>query len=233
MAYNPNDFMDPKKFKDYSSKQYKDRTKSKKQVPNKTKKDDDDKRNSKMAIYVILAVIIIILLLLLRSCACSNGDLQNEINPTGDGTGSVPTDVTTTPSGGIIWDDGAQDMEYTTRDPEQIQEELNKKLEASMMTISMSSYVVYEDGTSQGLINFINVVENNYPQRVEFIRNDTGECIYKSGAVAVGQGIQYNTLDVDLDAGTYECTVYFYALDPNTGDTVGSAGAVIDILVKN
>ena len=40
-------------------------------------------------------------------------------------------------------------------------------------------------------------------------------------------------LDVVLPAGTYECTAYFHNLDPETGDIIGTAGAIINITIKN
>ena len=40
-------------------------------------------------------------------------------------------------------------------------------------------------------------------------------------------------LDVDLPAGTYECTAYFHNLDPDSGAIIGTAGAIITITVKN
>ena len=40
-------------------------------------------------------------------------------------------------------------------------------------------------------------------------------------------------LDVELEAGTYECTAMFHSLDPDTGTVLGSAGANITITVQN
>ena len=80
----------------------------------------------------------------------------------------------------------------------------------------------------------VNESINNYPQKVQIIRNDTGEQIYESGAIiAVGSKIERAKLDVDLPAGTYECTAYFHNLDPETGDIIGTAGAIITITIKN
>ena len=55
----------------------------------------------------------------------------------------------------------------------------------------------------------VNEAINNYPQQVEFIRNDTGEQIYQSPKrspwAAKSNALP---LDVELPAGTYECTAY-------------------------
>ena len=74
---------------------------------------------------------------------------------------------------------------------------------------------------------------NNYPQQVEFIRNDTGEHIYQSKAIPVGSKIERAALDVELPAGTYECTAMFHNLDPVSGEIIGTAGAIITITIKN
>ena len=79
----------------------------------------------------------------------------------------------------------------------------------------------------------VNETVNNYPQMVQIIRNDTGEQIYQSKAIPIGSKIERAKLDVDLPAGTYECTAYFHNLDPDSGAIIGTAGAIITITVKN
>lgn len=44
----------------------------------------------------------------------------------------------------------------------------------------------------------VNESINNYPQKVQIVRNDTGEQIYESGAIAVGSKIERAKLDVVL-----------------------------------
>ena len=64
-------------------------------------------------------------------------------------------------------------------------------------------------------------------------RNDTGEKIYESKAIAVGSKIERAKLDVGLPAGEYECTAYFSNLDPDSGAILGVAGAIIHITIQN
>ncbi len=45
--------------------------------------------------------------------------------------------------------------------------------------------------------------------------------------------IERAKLDVELPAGTYECTAMFHNLDPETGNVIGTAGAIITITIKN
>ena len=79
----------------------------------------------------------------------------------------------------------------------------------------------------------VNETINHYPQKVEFIRNDTNEVIYSSNAIPVGSKIERAVLDVELEAGEYECTALFHNLDPETGSILGTAGAVITITIQN
>ena len=100
-----------------------------------------------------------------------------------------------------------------------------------MMNISMATNPVFETGTAAGELLIYNSPINNYPQVVEIYRNDTGELIYTSSGIPVGSRIDTDTLDVDLPAGDYDCTAYFNAVDPETSQMVGRAGANITIKV--
>lgn len=134
---------------------------------------------------------------------------------------------------GIVYDDSAIEGGWDNLSPEEIAEKLNEKVAEGMINISMNTAPYFENGTAEGNVMIVNEAINNYPQQVEFIRNDTGEQIYESGAIAVGSKIERAKLDVVLPAGTYECTAYFHNLDPETGDIIGTAGAIITITIKN
>ena len=157
------------------------------------------------AIVVVLAIII---LLLLRSCG-------------------EPVDE----PGGIEFDTSATEGGWDEADLDAIRDSLNEKVEEGMINISMNTSPVFSDGESAGSLMIVNEDINRYPISVEITRNDNGEVIYTSKAVPVGSKIESDTLDVDLDAGTYECTAMFFNLDPDTGDKLGSAGVVIELTV--
>ena len=156
----------------------------------------------------IVVVIAIIILLLLRS---SGGPI--------DGPGGLELDPSATEGG---WDEADLDA---------IRDSLNEKVEEGMINISMNTSPVFSDGESEGSLMIVNEDINRYPISVEITRNDNGEVIYTSKAVPVGSKIEADTLDVDLPAGTYECTAMFFNLDPDTGDKLGSAGVVIELTV--
>ena len=137
------------------------------------------------------------------------------------------------PKSGIVYDSAAVEGGWDNLSPEEIAEKLNEKVAEGMINISMNTAPYFEDGTADGNLMIVNESINNYPQKVQIIRNDTGEQIYESGAIAVGSKIERAKLDSALPAGTYECTAYFHNLNPETGEIIGTAGAIINITIKN
>ena len=102
----------------------------------------------------------------------------------------------------------------TTFRRRKLQKKLNEKVAEGMINISMNTAPYFEDSTAEGNLMIVNESINNYPQKVQIVRNDTGEQIYESGAIAVGSKIEHAKLDAALPAGTYECTAYFHNLTP-------------------
>lgn len=175
------------------------------------------KNNLLWKIITLILIIIIILLLLLRGCS----------------SGSVPIVGDGTPSTGIEYDEGATEGDLEHASKEEIQEALNEKVAQSEINISMNPTPIFANGTSEGNLLIVNSEVNNYPQRVTIIRTDTNEQIYQTKAIPVGSKIETDKLDVDLDAGTYDCVAYFENLDAETGDVLGKAGANITITIQN
>ena len=134
---------------------------------------------------------------------------------------------------GIVYDSSAVEGGWDNLSPEEIAEKLNEKVAEGMINISMNTAPYFEDGKAEGNVMIVNESINNYPQKVQIVRNDTGEQIYESGAIAVGSKIEHAKLNTTLPAGTYECTAYFHNLNPETGEIIGTAGAIINIPIKN
>ena len=174
----------------------------------KTKKDAGPGKAIAIASAVAAVVIVIVILLLLRSCGAPVDDHS-----------------------GIEFDPSATEGGWDEADTNEIIAGLNEKVEEGMINISMNTSPVFADGTSEGSLMIVNEEVNNYPQVVEISRDDTGELIYKSGAIPVGSKIESAKLSVDLDPGTYKCTALFYNVDPDTGDYLGCAGAVVTVTV--
>ena len=134
---------------------------------------------------------------------------------------------------GIVYDSSAVEGGWDNLSPEEIAEKLNEKVAEGMINISMNTAPYFEDGKAEGNVMIVNESINNYPQQVEFIRNDTGEQVYQSNAIPVGSKIERAALDVELPAGTYECTAMFHNLDPVSGEVIGTAGAIITITIQH
>ena len=134
---------------------------------------------------------------------------------------------------GIVYDSSAVEGGWDNLSPEEIAEKLNEKVAEGMINISMNTAPCFENGKAEGNVMIVNESINNYPQQVEFIRNDTQEVIYQSKAIPVGSKIERAALDVELPAGTYECTAMFHNLDPVSGEIIGTAGAIINLTIKN
>ncbi len=116
---------------------------------------------------------------------------------------------------------------------EEIQAELDRVVQEGMMSISISSVVEFENGTSEGEWKIENSPANHYLMQVEVAISDTGEVIYTSEILEPNYHIQYAALDVDLPAGSYPCTATFFALDPDTEQLVGQTAARVTVIVDN
>ncbi len=177
-----------------------------------------DTKNSNKAIAIVIGVLLIIAILLAAFRGCESD--KTIIDNPGDTTGP-----------GIVYDDSAVEGGWDEADTDKIIASLNEKVEEGMINISMNTSPNFREGTAEGNLMIVNEGINRYPQVVEISRNDTGEMIYKSGAIPVGSKIEHAKLSVDLPAGTYDCTAMFYNVDPDTGSYLGCAGAIINITV--
>ena len=134
-------------------------------------------------------------------------------------------------TGLLVYDRNAVEGGWEDVDTVKILADLNEKVEAGMINISMNTAPIFDNGKSQGNLMIVNESVNRYPQVVEITRNDNDEIIYTSGAIPVGSKIEAAKLDVDLPAGIYECTAMFYNVDPGNGTRLGCAGASIKVIV--
>ena len=137
------------------------------------------------------------------------------------------------PDNGFVMDDNAVEGGWNKVDEDKVRENLNASVEEGYINISMNTTPVFENGQSEGNLMIVNESINKYPQKVIITRNDNGDVIYESKGIPVGSKIEKAMLSESLPAGTYECTAMFHNMNPDTGESLGCAGAIIQITVKN
>ena len=180
--------------------------------------NENTRRDTKSWTTILITIIILALLITMTGILVSRRANKQDELPASEN--------------GLVFDESAVEGGWEQLSQEEIEDRLNNQLEEGMINISMNTSPYFENGTSKGNLMIVNETINRYSQKVQIIRNDTDEVIYTSGAIAVGSKIEAAALDVDLDAGTYECTALFHNLD-NSGNIIGSAGAIITITIKN
>ena len=180
---------------------------------------------------IILCVVIIILLLLMHfGYALFNGGwLNDKLKLIKEQVGLIAlVDVPNTPDDVPGRDPGAVPIP----DDDTVSQ-LNDKLDKGKMCVNMRSRITFDNGYGSGCFYIVNDEANNYPQFVTLILNSNNTQIYQSGLVDVGKCIVYDTLDLALEKGTYECTAIFKQVDPETNKVCGKAAAEVSITVKN
>lgn len=132
-----------------------------------------------------------------------------------------------------FFDSSAQEGQAPYKSQEEIMAELNRVVEEGMLSISIASYIEFQDGTSPGTAYIENVPSNRYVLRVTITLDSNGEVVYQSGGIRPDSYIESITLSEDLPAGTYPATATFVAYDPDTLEEVGQAAAKITLSVQN
>ena len=177
----------------------------------------DDQRKQRKLIPVILAIIIIIILIsLIRSCGTSAKQAPRN-------------DVLLEMTEGNL-------NEAVHKTPEEIQDELQKKVEEGTMNISMNLNPSFSGASEAGNLLIVNDKINRHAQIVEIYlkgesRRNNDTPIYYSGVIPVGGEIAYDTLDYELSAGKHECVAYFYSVDSD-GRILGIAAAEVNIHIQ-
>ncbi len=176
---------------------------------NRNKEKEEKKSVEKILKFICVLLIVIIIILLLRSCCPCNRPSDDPV------PSSKPTFSTEV-------DPNSLEGKPLSSEQQKIQEELNQKVQESMMNMSMNPNPVFQDGQSKGNLLIYNDANiNKTPQVVEIYRNDTNELIYKSGAIPVGSRIDESKLLVDLEKGDYPCYAVFNAINSKTGELKG------------
>lgn len=116
-----------------------------------------------------------------------------------------------------------------------IQAELNETATDKTFAVNYNYKPVFEDGAAEGPILFENSAYNaGKLLRLEVYLgpDDAGRLIYQTGLLRSGTFVNEDALDVDLAAGTYDCTAYIYAYRESDESLIGkvSGSMVVTVL---
>lgn len=118
---------------------------------------------------------------------------------------------------------------------EQVRDMLQKQLDESMVSFSINSNPVFEDGNSEGEL-MLEAPANNF-NNVEFVirLDETGEIVYESGILHPNQYILKDKLQAKrtLKKGAYPCTADIRMYDKKTNKMKGMVQAALTITIKN
>lgn len=182
------------------------------QQPQQSEQPEQKKKSKKKYLLLLLLLLLIPTIWLFKGAFIGDVDLP-----------SFP---------GINWDKNQSLGDLTGKSKEEILAALNEKVREGMINISMNTNPIFETGTSLGTLMITNSASNRYPQLIEIFTKDDNTLVY-SGAVDIGNKVEKSKLLVDLPKGEYECVAYFSAINPDTGEKLGTAGANIKITVLN
>lgn len=184
------------------------------ELQQKTPDGQKDNKRSKRVVRVCLLIAIILLILLLLRC-CGNHEKTD-----GDSFHSNTVEIRQ----GSIDDEALVGMT-----DEEIVAELNRKVEESMITMTINPEPAFREGSGNLLI--YNDESNHGPVVVEIQRNDTKELIYTSPVIPLGKRVNNASLDVELPVGDYPCTAYFHYVDA-AGEILGTGGVSITVHIE-
>ena len=136
-------------------------------------------------------------------------------------------------SGGLVYEDNATIGALPGIDLEQRREELQHKIDDSMIAFSVNTNPVFQDGTSKGNIMIENPEHNDKLLIAELYLSESNELIYQSNALKPNTYIENITLDKILPKGEYTAYIYFNAYKLDTEAYTGQTGAEITITILN
>lgn len=116
---------------------------------------------------------------------------------------------------------------------EEIEAMLSQQVTEKTVAYTVNAYPIFENGTAKGNLMLESPANNiNY---IEFVirLDETGETIYRSGLLQPNQYITEDVLLVDLDKGSYPCTVDVTLYDKETLEAKGMTQAGILLTVEN
>lgn len=99
--------------------------------------------------------------------------------------------------------------------------------------VTMNSTWEFDNGQAESSNAYVsNSTDNETAVYFDVIRNDTQNTIYQSPVIPIGQELSSITLDEDLDAGNYECTLIYHLIDDEQ-NTLTTVNMWLMIVIKS
>jgi hypothetical protein len=108
-------------------------------------------------------------------------------------------------------------------------EELQQLADEGTVNFQINADPCFESGQAEGNLLVANLEGSCNRLTVELVLKDTGESLYRSGAIAPGQRIDGIRLNRTLPAGDYSCIAYFNAYRLQEDTYLGRAGAEVTL----
>lgn len=122
-------------------------------------------------------------------------------------TRKEPVQETETPS-------GSRGTVITEENVDEIVQSMNEPVTDATYTVSMTNVWTFADGTAEAEDFYVgNPKSNKRTVYFDLFLSDTGELIYSSPYIPVGEEMDTITLDKDLDAGNYEVVMTYHLVD--------------------
>lgn len=151
-----------------------------------TTPQEPKKKNKSTIILIILLIIVLIVAGIIIYLLLQKDD--EPVEPPTDGRGTVVTE------------DNVDSIKKATMNPDAHY--------TTSMTIDW-----HFDGKTSSDAYVENATENKRTVYFDIVRSDTGEMIYSSPYIPVGEKLEGVTLDQELDAGTYETILTYHLVD--------------------
>lgn len=178
-------------------------------MTDKTEKKGVLQRKNRALVMICIAAVIIIIALMIVIIVM----MSKEPGHYGEG-GSQGNEPDESKRPVLITEDNIEEIANQTEQPEEV---------PMRYRVTMNSTWEFEDGKSESENAYVeNSESNETPVYFDVVRNDTGETIYQSPVIPVGEHLDSVKLDEELEAGNYECTLTYHLIDDdqNTLTTV-------------
>lgn len=128
-------------------------------------------------------------------------------------------------------DPAAEEGQASYKTEGQKQAAAEAEQDANKFNIAIASRIEFDSADGTGLAYIENAPKNAYNMQVTITDEQTGDVLYRTGIIEPNHHIDSIKLDRTLDTGEHRVLARFTALDPQTGEEAGQAGAIVTLVI--